>query len=173
MSVPRVNQKVWQTQCAMPLTGTYHPPFLQLEGEQQCALLHSGWTKKALLPVGLCHTDVSFPLGAHTLPKGPRVSIWNRSVKQINKTKNYEGKEMTLEGGRRERSQRDGIYWAWFTVLEGSFLPEPDESDSLSVCAGTTVILVSLWGEWACTWEALLSTSERLLELQFCAKGLL
>lgn len=110
MSLPHMNQKLWQTQCAMPLTGTYHPRVLQLDGEQQYALLHSGWTKKALLPVGLCHADVSFPLGAHMSPKGPCVPIGNRSVKLITKNKNSGGKEMTLEGGRRERSQRDAIY---------------------------------------------------------------
>ena len=104
-----MNQKLRQTQCAMPLMGTYHPHFLQLDGEQQYALLHSGWTKKALLPVGLCHADVSFPLGAHMSPKGLYVPIENRSVKLITKNKNSGGKEMTLEEGKTERSQRDAI----------------------------------------------------------------
>lgn len=37
-------------------------------------------------------------------------------------------------------------------------LPEPDESDSLSVGAGTTVILVSPWEEGVYIWEALLDS---------------
>jgi len=105
-----MNQKLWQTQCAVPLTGTYHPHFLQLDGEQQYTLLHSVGTKKALLPVGLGHTDVSFPLNAHVSPKGLCVPIGNRSVKLITKNKNSGGKEMTLEGGGTKRSQRDAVY---------------------------------------------------------------
>lgn len=130
--------------------GTYHPQFLKLDGEQQYTLLHSGWTKKPLWPVGLCHTDVSFLLGTHMSPKGQCVPIGNRSVKVSTKNKN--------SGRRRERSQRDAIYWAWLRVLAGSSLPEPDESDSLSVCAGTTVILVLPWVEVASIWQTLLDS---------------
>lgn len=100
MSIPLMNQKLWKTQCAVLPTGTYHPHFLQLDGEQQHALLRSGWTKKALLPVGLCHADVSFPLGAHMSPKGWCIPIGNRSVKLITKNKN--------SGGRKNRKKPEG-----------------------------------------------------------------
>lgn len=73
--------------------GTYHPHFLQLDGEQQYVLLRSGWTKKPLWPVGLCHTDVSFPLGAHMSSKGQCIPTGNRSVKVSTKNKNSGGRE--------------------------------------------------------------------------------
>lgn len=106
-----------------------------------------GMDKESLVACGALSCRCFFFTCAHKSPKGPWVPIGNRSVKLITKNINSGGKKMSQEGGKTERSQRDAIYWAWFMMLAGISLPEPDESDSFSVRAGTTVILVLPWAE--------------------------
>lgn len=144
-----MNQKQWQTQCAVPLLSTYHPCSLQLDGEQQFSFLPHGWTKKALFLVMLMFL---FHLAQVCHQNGWCAPIGNRSVNLITKNKNsWDG---SREGEQRESrgmqfTEPDSLCW------QGA-LPEPSESDFLSVSAGITVILVSPWIEGAYIWEACL-----------------
>lgn len=103
--------------------------------ENSKPFIGQGMDKESLVACGALSCWCFFSTCAHKSPKGPCVPIGNRSVKLITKNTNSGGKKMIQEGGKTERSQRDAIYWAWFMMLAGSSLPEPDESDSLSVCA--------------------------------------